>query len=140
MKAPKILSTEPTSRTELSIVSLLLRLVVGGSMLVHGIPKIMTFSTLATTFPDPIGLGPAFSLVLVIGAEVGCSLLLIFGLLTRLATVPLIFNMLVIFFIVHMGTPYTARELPMMYLILYIAIFILGGGRYSLDRILFKTK
>lgn len=138
MKTPNILSSTSTSQQSLSITSLLLRFIVGGAMLSHGILKIMSFATLATTFPDPIGLGSTLSLILAIGAEVGCSLLLIFGLLTRLATLPLIFNMAVIFFIVHHGAPFAAKELALLYLIIYIAIFILGGGRYSLDKLFFK--
>lgn len=140
MKTSTLLSPETGSERSLSIVSLLLRLAVGVAMLGHGIPKILAFSTLSTTFPNPIGLGPTLSLVLTIGAEVGCSILLIFGLLTRLAAIPLIFNMAVIYFIVHHSATFMDREVPLLYLALYIAIFILGGRRYSLDKILFNTK
>lgn len=138
MRTFNSLSNTSTSQQSLSIASLLLRFTVGATMLAHGIPKIMSFTALSTTFPDPIGLGSTLSLILAIGAEVGCSLLLIFGLLTRLASLPLIFNMAVIFFIVHHSAPFAAKELALFYLVLYIAIFILGGGQYSLDRLFFK--
>lgn len=57
-----------------------LRVAIGCFMLVHGIQKLMGFSEMADKFPDPIGMGSQLSLVMAIGAEVGCSLLLILGL------------------------------------------------------------
>lgn len=137
MKVPTILCSS-TSQIRPSIVSFILRLAVAGAMLSHGIPKLMSFTTLSQTFPDPIGLGSTLSLLLVIGAEVFCSLLLLLGFLTRLTVLPLIFNMLVVFFVVHQGLPFSGKELPFFYLIIYIAIFILGGGFYSLDKMFFR--
>ena len=72
------------------IALLLLRIFVGIMMLTHGVAKIENFSTLKANFPDPVGLGAGFSLLLITCAEVGCSLLVIVGLVTRLAVIPLI--------------------------------------------------
>lgn len=115
---------------------LLLRLFVGGMMLTHGLAKIMSFSDLAATFPDPLGVGSTFSLLLVILAEALCSCLLILGVITRLALIPLLFNMLVIVFVVHSGTPFGARELPILYLGMYVVLFWSGAGKYSLDEVI----
>jgi putative oxidoreductase len=62
-----------------SVGLLLLRVGIGCLMLVHGVAKLQGFSQLSESFADPIGLGSKFSLILAIGAEVGCSLLLIVG-------------------------------------------------------------
>ena len=69
---------------------LFLRLFVGILMLTHGIAKIENFDTLVDTFPDPIGLG-TLTLPLIILVEVGASILVMVGFLTRLALIPLIF-------------------------------------------------
>lgn len=122
----------------LSVVALVLRLMAGGAMLSHGIPKLLSFSTLSANFYDPLGVGSSFSLILSIGAEVGCSLLLIFGLFTRLALLPLLFTMLMAFFVIHATDPFAVKELAMTYIAIYIAIFSLGAGRFSLDRLIFK--
>ncbi|MEO8272091.1 MAG: DoxX family protein, partial [Aureliella sp.] len=115
-----------------------LRVAIGVFMLVHGIQKLMGFSEMADKFPDPIGIGSQLSLVMAIGAEVGCSLLLILGLGTRLAVIPLAFTMIVALFVVHAADPWKVKELAAMYLAVYAVIFITGPGRYSMDQKLFS--
>ena len=112
---------------------LFLRLFVGCMMLTHGMAKLFSFSALANTFPDPLGVGPTFSLVLILLAEVGCSCLLILGLLTRLAVLPLMFGMLMAFFVIHRTEPFTGRELPLLYLGMYVTLLWCGAGKYALD-------
>lgn len=112
---------------------LLLRLLVGGMMLTHGCAKLGAFGTLVHTFPDPIGLGSTASLILILFAEVGCSLLLLFGFFTRLAVFPLIFGMCVAGFVVHNADAFQTKELPLLYLGIYIVLFFTGAGRFSLD-------
>ena len=116
-----------------SIGLLILRLGFGTYMLSHGIPKLMGFTQMVNKFPDPIGLGSQLSLALVIGAEVGCSLLLILGLFTRLACIPLAFTMLIACLVVHSADPWKAKELATVYLTVYVALAFIGAGKYSLD-------
>ena len=108
------------------------------NMLTHGLAKLTSFSELSATFPDPIGLGSTLSLILIIGAEVGCSLFVIVGAFTRLATIPLVFSMLVVIFVVHANDPFQMKELPFLYLGIYILLFFTGAGRISLDSIISK--
>ena len=115
----------------LSLGLLILRVLVGITMLTP-------FSELSATFPDPIGLGSTLSLILIIGAEVGCSLFVIVGAFTRLATIPLVFSMLVVIFVVHANDPFQMRELPFLYLGIYILLFFTGAGKISLDSIISK--
>lgn len=112
---------------------LLLRLLVGGMMLTHGCAKLSAFGMLAHTFPDPIGLGSTASLILILFAEVGCSLLLLFGFFTRLAILPLIFGMCVAGFVVHNADAFQTKELPLLYLGIYVVLFFTGAGRFALD-------
>ena len=59
-------------------------------MMPHGFQKLQKFLAGHHDFPDPIGLGPAFSQGMAIFAEFFCSILLLLGLLTRPALVVLI--------------------------------------------------
>jgi len=112
----------------------LLALRLGGTlMLLHGWSKMMNYSEYAAKFPDPIGLGPEFSLILTIFAEVFCVVFVALGLFTRFATIPLMITMLVAALIVHSGDAFSDREASIGYFLLYAAIFLLGAGKYSLD-------
>jgi putative oxidoreductase len=113
---------------------LLVRLLSGGMMLTHGLPKFdRLFGEGPVKFADPFGLGPEISLGLVLIAEVGCSLLVMIGLKTRWATVPLMITMLVAAFYIHGADPFGEKELPLLFFTLFLSILISGGGRYSVD-------
>jgi putative oxidoreductase len=114
---------------------LIARLVVGALMLTHGIPKLQNLVSGNVQFADPFGIGATASLALTVFAEAFCSILLILGLATRLASVPLIINMLVA--IAHATQPLAKKELAIVYLIFFVGFLILGGGKYSVDSLIF---
>ena len=110
-------------------------------MLTHGLPKLMRFfSEEPLTFGNPIGIGMVPSLVLVVFAEVFCSIFISLGLFTRPASLVLIINMAVAAFIAHAGGGFGDRELAVLYLLIYLLLFATGGGRYSLDRLVKRRK
>jgi len=84
-------------------------------------------------FADPFSLGPEISLGLVLFAEVGCSLLVMLGFKTRLATLPLLFTMLIAAFYAHAADPFGKKELSLLFFTLFLSILISGGGRFSFD-------
>jgi putative oxidoreductase len=90
------------------------------------------------TFPDPLGIGNSLSLGLAIFAEVLCALLVALGLFTRWVSLPLIVTMFVAFFLVHGNHPWAKREMSFIYMMAYIAIGLLGSGRFSLDFLIRK--
>ena len=90
-------------------------------------------------FADPIGIGMGSSLALTVFAEVLCAFLIMIGLGTRLATIPLIITMLVAVFVIHWADPFGDKEMALLYLIPYLAILFLGPGKISLDSII-KSK
>ena len=112
---------------------LLLRLAFGGMMLTHGVPKLLGFAEKMDGFPDPLGVGSTLSLTLAVFAEVVCAGLVVLGAFTRLAVVPLIVTMLVAAFIVHADDPFGRKELALAYGLAYLAIGLLGAGRFSVD-------
>lgn len=122
-----------------NLALLVLRLFVGGMMLTHGVAKLENFTALREGFPDPIGMGASLSLVMIILVEVGCSLMVITGLLTRFAAIPLIFSMCVAAFLTPAEVTMASSELAIMYLGIFVVIFIAGPGKCSIDYLIGKT-
>lgn len=120
---------------------LLLRLGAGGLLLfAHGWGKLIHFNERSATFADPIGLGPFVSLALVVFAEVVCSALVMIGLATRLATIPILIFFMVAAFVQHAADPWAKRELPLVYAVAFVAILMIGPGRYSLDALIGRRR
>ncbi len=116
----------------------LIRLCFGGMMLVnHGFQKLVKFSSLQYKFADPLQVGTKNSLLLVLFAEVFCSILLIAGLFTRLAAIPLVVAMVVAFFIAH-NYDVKEGENAAVFLTGFLAILLCGPGRASLDKMMGK--
>ena len=137
MKFLKLIFSVKYNSTALNVSLLILRLFVGIFMLTHGFPKFQTLiSGEEIHFADPIGLGVIASYILVVFAEFFCSILLILGIFTRLSTIPLMFSMFVASFISHSGDPFSSKELSLLYMIIFAYIFIMGGGKYSIDNII----
>ena len=125
-----------------SLGLLALRFWLGATMLInHGTGKLKGFGTMASGFPDPLGIGHTPSYVLVVLAEFFASILLISGLVTRFAALMLSVNMTVAFFVVHKAslTGEHSGELAFIYLAGYAALLLAGAGRISLDKVFFEA-
>lgn len=118
-----------------SVILLAVRVSFGVLFFVHGVDKMMNFSTLSETFPSVLGFGSYMSLMVAIFCEFCCSLFLIAGLLQRLILIPMIISMGVAFFDVH-DAMLPGGELALIYLIVFIILFFTGPGRYSIDYLL----
>jgi uncharacterized membrane protein YphA (DoxX/SURF4 family) len=122
--------------------TLLVRLLVGGVFLSEGLQKFL--------YPEALGVGrflkigipaPAVLAPFVGGVEIVCGVLLIVGLLTRVAAVPLIIDMLVAIgttkvpILVKSGFWAMAHEARTDYSMLLGSVFLLlvGAGRLSMD-------
>ena len=121
---------------------LLVRLLVGGVFLSEGIQKFL--------FPDVLGVGrftkigipaPGLLAPFVGIVEIGCGTLLILGLATRLAAIPLIIDMLVALattkvpILLKSGFWATAHEARADYCMLLGSLFLVlvGAGPLSVD-------
>ena len=124
------------NHTAVDLGLLVLRIGIAIFMLTHGWPKLMKLLEGGEIqFLDPFGLGATPSFILAIFAEVLCSFLILFGLATRWATIPLMITMLVAIFVAHATDGFQKQELPAHYVLVYFFLLLSGPGKYSLDHL-----
>lgn len=120
-----------------------LRLVMGAAFVLHGWPKIQhPFDWMGAEASVP-----AVFQVLAAVAEFFGGMALIVGLLTRLASLGIMTNMIVAIGMVLLphGYPFVSQtggqscELAAVYLACAVLFILLGPGRYSLDALLFRS-
>jgi putative oxidoreductase len=127
------------SASSFDFALLLLRVVAGSAMMMHGYGKLVNFKTmLAKGFADPFGLGQTVSLSLTVFAEFFCAIFVILGIFTRLASIPVIICMSVAFFSAHNAHLFSDGELAGIYLTIFTVILFVGPGRVSVDRLIGK--
>jgi putative oxidoreductase len=135
----KFLFPTKANATNVSLLLLAARVVFSILLMMHGAQKLANFESLSASFPDPLGVGSSLSLGLAIFGELACSLACMTGFLYRLSMLPMMFTMLVAFFIIHANDPFSqVRELPFLYLVAFILLYIAGPGKYSIDYYLGK--
>ncbi len=117
---------------------LLLRVTVGSMLLGHGVGKMADLFSGSREFPDPLGIGPTFSLILAGFAEFVCSLFVILGIKTRLSAIPIVITMLVAGLVVQRGDPWGEKELAFLYAAAFLTLVLTGGGRFGLDSLIGK--
>lgn len=121
------------------IAKLILRLTVGVMILFHGFEKIINGIngvkqlTVGAGFPEFLAYG-------VYVAEVVIPIFILLGAYTRVASLILAFNMAVAIFLAYGNSIFTlgkhgapSFELPFLYLVMSILIFMLGSGKYALN-------
>lgn len=64
-------------------------------------------------------------------------ILLILGLFTRIVSIPLIINMIVVTFYLGEGKILTADQHPFLFILLFLIFLSVGGGKWSLDYLIF---
>ncbi|WP_162902763.1 DoxX family protein [Taibaiella koreensis] len=119
------------SPSAFNLGTLVLRLVAGSLMITHGWDKLSHFASYKQQFISFMGLSPSVSLGLATFAEFFCSALLILGLFTRLATIPLLVT---IFMILKVNSwDVMKHEVVPALGAIYLALLLFGPGKYSLD-------
>ena len=68
------------NRYGVSLFLLAMRVFIGMLFMMHGLDKAVNFNILVGNFPDPFGIGPFATLLLVVFAELFCAIFFIFGL------------------------------------------------------------
>ena len=135
--------------TENSVATFLIRALVGVVFVSEGFQKFLFAAVRGAGRFEKIGLpAPEFLGPFVGSLEVLCGLLVLIGLVTRLASVPLSVIMLVALLTTKIPILFNDGFWEMMHAsrtdwaMLTGSIFLLlkGGGKYSLDRLLLKEK
>lgn len=116
-----------------STLLLICRVVFGSMFITHGLQKLAGFTILSNSFPGVMGMGSKLSLCLAIFAEVFCTMGFITGFLYRLSMLPMIFTMCIAVFVIHAKGPFSAKELALLYLFVFIVMYILGPGSFATD-------
>lgn len=136
----KTLFNTNLNQASIHFMLLILRIGIASFMIVHGYQKLgMLTAGGEIQFGDPIGVGDAASLYLAVFAEFFCSIFLLLGFATRLATIPLIITMVVAVFIVHAPDGFDKKELGLHYLLGYVFLLVSGAGKYSVDHLISKS-
>src|SRR5262249_42892459 len=97
------------------------------------------------------------SLILVMSAEFGCAILVIIGLFTRLAAIPIVIAMGVAAFMAHASDPlsmeegaklfasgqatsWASKEPALLFMVPFLALVFTGAGIFSIDGMLWYRK
>lgn len=120
--------------------TLFLRLFVGALLFTQAITKSQQFPWLEEQYPTILGLDASsvVSLVGIIEAIAGAMLTI--GLLTRPVSLLMAVVMFGAAFLFFPSQSFDQAELKVVYIGLYVTLAISGGGKYSLDNIIYGLK
>ena len=68
------------------------------------------------------------------------GILLVFGLVTRFASIALVITMTVVIFIMGKGNIWGDEQLPFLLLLFFVSFILGGAGKWSLDYLLFDRE
>jgi len=134
------------SKSAVHIGLLIIRIGIGASFIVHGLPKLLGGPEMwqqiggAVQFIG-IDFAPMFFGFMAAVAESFGGLLLMLGLFFTPSLILLICTMSVaLAYHIGQGDGFSSISHPLELLILFVGLLFTGSGKYSLDRVLFKKK
>ena len=136
----KLFSTK-YSAGAFNFAMLVLRIVTGVLMAHSGYYKLTHFNEILhgpMGFMNFMGLGTSTSLALLVFAEFFCSILIVLGMFTRLAAIPLIISSSVALFQAHNADVFATGQLITLFLTGYIVLLFAGPGKISIDGMIGK--
>lgn len=124
---------------------LILRLAIGPIFIAHGGQKLFVQGPAQVAgFLTQLGIPlPEISAWLLILAEFVGGILLLLGLFTRWASIPVAFDMLVAILVVHLKNGFIVPggfEFPLALLAIALCLMIQGGGKISVDHLMKRRK
>ncbi|HEX4971233.1 MAG TPA: DoxX family protein [Steroidobacteraceae bacterium] len=127
------------TRTNADLGRLALRVALGGLILFHGIAKLMGGIDPITGLVTAMGL-PAFVAYGVYVGEIVAPVLVIVGWYSRLGSLLIAINMVFALALAHRAELFKlapsggyALELQVLYLVVALALVLMGPGRYSMN-------
>ncbi|CAN5633149.1 DoxX family protein [soil metagenome] len=107
-------------------------------MVAHGLKKVGVGVQNAELVPNPLHLPEVFNQAFATTANLFFPVLVIVGLLTRLAILPVLAVTLTGYFLLHWHGSLLEKDTPFMYSLSYLLILALGPGKYSADFLIHK--
>ncbi len=121
------------------IAKLILRVTVGVMMLFHGLDKIINGVGGVKHLVTNAGFLEFLAYGVYVG-EIVVPILILLGAYARIASLILAFNMFIAIFLAYGNSLFSLGkhgapvfELPLLYLVMSILIFMLGSGKYALN-------
>jgi len=138
-KTIQIITNPRPSNSLYHIVLLGFRVLLSVEMIyAHGLKKLGIGVAEAEQVPNPLHFPEAINNALAVSANILFPILVILGIFTRLAVLPILALTLTGYFVLHFHDAPLVKDTPFMYSLSYLVILFLGAGRYSLDHYLFK--
>jgi Predicted membrane protein len=126
------------TRPMITIAALALRISFALVLVVrHGFPTFVDWMNGVTEYPDPLSIGPRTTMAIMAFTELFCAALVSVGLFTRFASFLVAGGFFVAVFIHHWPDSLADKELPIHYLGSFLALMLIGPGKFSLDFLLF---
>lgn len=125
----------PKTLADISLPLGLLFLRVSAAVLllqIHGLPKLLKWSTELQRIEDPFGLGATLTLAMAVFAEVICPVLLILGVFARLACLPVLAVLGVALVVVHPQWSLEQAQFAWLFAVLYAGLAITGPGTWAI--------
>lgn len=139
---PKKIYVTTTGYSYTHLGRLFLRLFVGIMLLQFGIRQIEHAAMIENSFPAVLGLGPEVSLWTMICIEIGCSVFIMAGFLTRIMLLPPFIAMILAeYHLLHDVATKASYQLswehpaylPIMFLGIFFFLMLVGPGKISVD-------
>ena len=118
----------------LNLGLLILRFGFSIGLMTHGYGKFLRVINGNFKFGDPLGIGATPSLILASFGEFIAPIFIIIGFKTKIFSFFPIATMLVAALIVHSDDPFAKKELALLYLFGFLIVFLMGPGKYSIDK------
>ena len=118
---------------------LLFRIVISLQlMIVHGLKKLGIGVSEVEKVPNPLHLPEIVNQLFATAANLIFPILVTLGFLTRIAVLPTLAVTLMGYFVVHWHDPLLTKDVPFMYSVVFLLVFVLGPGKYSADYFIAK--
>ncbi|EDM35200.1 hypothetical protein PBAL39_17001 [Pedobacter sp. BAL39] len=106
---------------------------------VHGLKKFRLVGGEKEHVPNPLGLPDRLNGLVATFSDTVVPFFVMAGLGTRLFLLPAIGVTAIGYFVVHRNDPVEVRDVPYMYTLAMLTLWVLGAGTYSLDTYLLNT-
>jgi putative oxidoreductase len=134
----RLFTTEPILENWLVII----RIIIGILIAAYGLETFQAdkMKTNIAWLIDIHFAAPVFMAYLGKITELAGGIFLAAGLCTRLVSIPLIIDMAVVIIFMGNGKIFGDAQLPFLFLLFFLSFIVYGGGKWSLDNLLFNRK